>query len=57
MWHVQCAKSFAFNADLLGVNSETIVIPHRMERQTIKIKLSLFLTKHHDMKTYWRSGV
>jgi hypothetical protein len=22
----------------------------------IKVKLSLFLTKHHTMKTYWRSG-
>jgi hypothetical protein len=23
----------------------------------VKVKLSLFLTKHHAMKTYWGSGV
>jgi hypothetical protein len=22
----------------------------------LKVKLSLFLTEHHDMKTYWGSG-
>jgi hypothetical protein len=22
----------------------------------VKVKLTLFLTKHHAMKTYWRSG-
>jgi hypothetical protein len=22
----------------------------------LRLKLSLYLTKHHDMKTYWRSG-
>jgi hypothetical protein len=25
-------------------------------RWTVKVKLSLCLTKHHNMKTYWRSG-
>jgi hypothetical protein len=23
---------------------------------TVKVKLSMFLTKHHVMKTYWGSG-
>jgi hypothetical protein len=26
------------------------------EENKVKLKLSLYLTKHHAMKTYWRSG-
>jgi hypothetical protein len=28
----------------------------RLEFTEIKVKLSLFLTKHHAMKEYWGSG-
>jgi hypothetical protein len=28
----------------------------RTSNNMVKVKLSLYLTKHHAMKMYWRSG-
>jgi hypothetical protein len=40
----------------LGVDGKILELILRKQSGKVKVKLSLCLTKHHAMKTYWGSG-